>query len=80
MSIDAQQISGLLQEALPGCQVSVEGGAGKFQVAIVGEVFEDLGAVKRQQLIYQHLNAHIQSGAVHAVSMRLLTPAEAGQL
>lgn len=78
--MDAQQINGLLQEALPDCQVSVEGGAGKFQVTVVGEVFKDLGAVKRQQLIYQHLNAHIQSGAVHAVSMRLLTPAEAGQL
>lgn len=80
MSIDAQQISGLLQEALPGSQVSVEGGSGKFQVMVIGDVFKDLGAVKRQQLIYQHLNAHIQSGAVHAVSMRLLTPAEAGQI
>ena len=78
MSVDAQAISEILQQALPDCQVDVEGGAGKFQVAVVGDVFEGLGAVKRQQMIYQHLNTHIRSGAVHAVTMRLSTRAEAG--
>ncbi|MDH7944605.1 BolA/IbaG family iron-sulfur metabolism protein [Pseudohongiella sp. SYSU M77423] len=77
MSLDAQYISELLSAALPDCQITVDGGAGKFQVIAVGDVFSGLGAVKRQQLVYQHLNPHIQSGAVHAVTMRLMTPAEA---
>jgi acid stress-induced BolA-like protein IbaG/YrbA len=78
MSIDAQDINELLAAALPGCQINVEGGGGKFQLAAVGTVFSGLGQVKRQQLIYQHLNEHIASGAIHAISMKLQTPEEAG--
>ena len=78
MSIDAQEITTLLAEKLPGCQINVDGGGGKFQVAIIGPVFAGLGQVKRQQMIYQHLNAHIFSGEIHAVSMKLQTPEEAG--
>lgn len=77
MSIDAQDIKELLSAELPGCEIHVEGGGGKFQLAAVGSVFAGLGAVKRQQLIYQYLNGHIASGAIHAVSMKLQTPEEA---
>ncbi|MEX2334276.1 MAG: BolA/IbaG family iron-sulfur metabolism protein [Pseudohongiella sp.] len=66
----------LLKTSFPDCNVRVEGGGGKFQLAMVGETFAGLNAVKRQQLVYQHLNAHIRSGAVHAVSMQLTTPEE----
>lgn len=78
MSIDAEGIHALLADALPGCDIRVEGGGGKFQVMAVGAVFAGLGAVKRQQMIYQQLNEHIGSGAIHAVSMKLQTPEEAG--
>jgi acid stress-induced BolA-like protein IbaG/YrbA len=77
MSIDAQGIKDLLAAELPGCELSVDGGGGKFQLLATGAVFAGLGQVKRQQLIYQHLNDHIVSGAIHAISMKLLTPEEA---
>lgn len=77
MSIDAQGIQDLLAAELPGCELSVEGGGGKFQLVATGAVFAGLGQVKRQQLIYQHLNDHIASGAIHAISMKLLSPEEA---
>lgn len=77
MSIDAQAIKDLLAAELPGCELIVDGGGGKFQLAATGAVFAGLGQVKRQQLIYQHLNDHIVSGAIHAISMKLLTPEEA---
>lgn len=77
MSIDAQEINELLVAALPGCQINVEGGGGKFQLAAIGTVFSGLGQVKRQQLIYQYLNEYISSGAIHAISMKLHTPEEA---
>lgn len=79
MSVDAQQLNDELSGVLSNCQVSVEGGGGKFLVTVIGDIFAGLNAVKRQQLVYQHLNSHIQSGAVHAVSMQLHTPEEAGQ-
>jgi acid stress-induced BolA-like protein IbaG/YrbA len=74
--LDPSQINSLLVAELPGCHISVEGGDGKYLVTVVGEVFEGLNAVKRQQAIYKILNNHITSGAIHAVTMNLMTVAE----
>ncbi|MDA1371622.1 MAG: BolA/IbaG family iron-sulfur metabolism protein [Proteobacteria bacterium] len=74
--MDSEQIQELLATALPDCEIAVEGGDGKFLVTAIGNVFEGLNAVKRNQTVYQILNDHIGSGAIHAVTMRLMTEAE----
>ena len=68
----------LLESELTGCKINVEGGDGKFNLSIIGDVFEGLNAVKRQKMIYKILNTQIQSGAIHAVTMQLQTVAESG--
>ncbi|MBK52450.1 MAG: cell division protein BolA [Gammaproteobacteria bacterium] len=74
--MESSQIAALLEEAFPDCRISVEGGEGKFLVTAVGDAFDGLNAVKRQQAVYSVLNGFISSGAIHAVTMRLSTPAE----
>jgi len=74
--MNSSDISRLLNEALPGAQIAVRGEGGKFEVDIVSSVFEGLNRVKRQQAIYRVLNEHIATGAIHAVSMILKSPAE----
>lgn len=74
--MDAAQIQAILVNELPDCQVTVEGGGGKFLVSAVGDIFAGLSAVKRQQAIYKILSQYIASGAIHAVTMRLQTEAE----
>lgn len=74
--MDANQITTLLNAELSKCQVTVNGGDGKYFVTIVGDVFEGLNAVKRQQTIYKILNDHIASGVIHAVTMNLMTTNE----
>ena len=69
-------IEDLLTSELTGCTINIQGGDGKFNLSIIGDVFEGLNAVKRQKMIYKILNAHIQSGAIHAVTMQLQTVAE----
>ena len=71
-------IEDLLTSELTGCKIDIDGGDGKFKLSIIGDVFEGLNAVKRQKMIYKILNAHIQSGAIHAVTMQLQTVAENG--
>ena len=71
-------IENLLTSELTGCKIDIEGGDGKFNLSIIGDVFEGLNAVQRQQMIYKILNAQIQSGAIHAVTMQLQTVAENG--
>jgi len=74
--LDASQITTELNAELSDCQVTVDGGDGKYLVTVIGDVFEGLNAVKRQQAIYKILNEHITSGAIHAVTMRLMTVTE----
>ena len=71
--MDASQITTELNAELSDCQVTVDGGDGKYLVTVIGDVFEGLNAVKRQQAIYKILNEHITSGAIHAVTMNLMT-------
>jgi acid stress-induced BolA-like protein IbaG/YrbA len=77
MALQCSEIKQLLEGALSGADIEVLGGEGKYQVTIVSPVFEGLNRVKRQQSVYKVLNTHIQSGAIHAVSMVLTTPQEA---
>jgi len=74
--LDASQITTELNVELSDCQVTVDGGDGKYLVTVIGDVFEGLNAVKRQQAIYKILNEHITSGAIHAVTMSLMTVTE----
>lgn len=76
MAMATSEISALLSAAFPGDAVTVGGGEGKYQVQIVSGTFAGLNRVKRQQAVYKVLNAHIQSGAIHAINMVLQTPDE----
>ena len=74
--MDCDQVRQLLTAELPDCEIVVEGGDGKYLVVASGQVFDGLNAVKRQQIVYKILNEHIVSGAIHAVTMRLMTESE----
>ena len=74
--MDASQVRGLVEAGLEDCRVDVQGGDGRYEVVVVGEVFDGLTPVKRQKLVYATLGDVIASGAVHAVTIRTFTPAQ----
>lgn len=72
-----QSIQALLDQDFADCQTSVESDGHTYTVTVISDVFAELNAVKRQQLVYKTLNPLIIDGSVHAVSIKALTPAEA---
>jgi len=74
--MDIEEIKGLLQAALLDCDISIESEGSHLNITVVGDVFEGKRPVQRQQLVYGALSEQISSGAVHAVNMKLCTPAE----
>nr|WP_297459285.1 BolA family protein [uncultured Halomonas sp.] len=66
----------LLESRIEDCEFFIQGEGCNFQVIAVGEAFDGLSPVKRQQLIYGALSEEIASGALHAVSIRTYTPAQ----
>lgn len=70
-----EEILEVLQTDAPDVSWSVTDGYVK-EIMGVGEVFEGLNVVKRQQYVYRILNPFIVDGRLHAVSIRTYTPAE----
>jgi acid stress-induced BolA-like protein IbaG/YrbA len=78
--MQAEEIKALLMAGLVDCDVEVSGEGNHFDISVVGDLFEGLNAVKKQQLVYAVINEHIASGTIHAVNMKTLTRAEAASL
>jgi len=74
MDIDA--IKERLSGALAGCEVQVASEGNHLGVTAIGDLFEGLRPVQRQQRVYAALKELIAAGEVHAVHIRTYTPAE----
>ncbi|MFG6666752.1 BolA family protein [Halomonas sp. HNIBRBA4712] len=70
------EVKALLESRIDGCDFHIQGEGCNFQVVAVGEAFDGLSPVKRQQLVYQALSDEIASGALHAISIKTYTPAQ----
>ena len=78
--MNAGEVKALLESSISNCEVIAEGEGCNFQVVVVTSEFEGLSTVKRQQLVYSHLQDAIASGAIHAVTMKTYTPEQLSKL
>jgi acid stress-induced BolA-like protein IbaG/YrbA len=74
--MDINEVCGLIETAIPGCRLSVDGEGCNFSVIVVSEAFEGLTAVKRQQRVLAALKEPLATGALHAISVKTYTEAE----
>ncbi|WP_330926574.1 BolA family protein [Candidatus Sororendozoicomonas aggregata] len=77
--MQATKVKALLEEKMPGSEVIVEGEGCDFRLTVINDVFQGAFPVKRQQIVYAHLNPYIASGEIHAVTMTTLTFSEWNQ-
>ena len=77
--MDEAEIRATLEAALGDCEIQLQSEGNKLMLLVTAAAFDGLNRVKRQQLVYRSLGDRIESGEIHAVSMRCLTPEEAGQ-
>lgn len=70
------EIEALLLAALPLTEVHVKGDGNHFQVIAVGDMFDGMSRVKKQQAIYAPLMEKIATNEIHALSIKAFTPAE----
>lgn len=74
--MNADDLIELLRPNFPNAEIQAANQGNKFEVLIVDDSFEGKRLVARQQAVYAIVNPHIQSGAVHALTIHALTPAE----
>jgi len=67
----------MLETGLPGATVIVNGDDGvHFDAIVISEEFVDLSRVKQQQRVYQIVDEHIRTGALHALALKTYTPTQ----
>ncbi|PCM45216.1 BolA family protein [Marinobacter sp. ANT_B65] len=74
--MDATEVTELVKEALPECEVQVQIDGSHYMVVVIGDVFEGLSTIKRQQLINKALFQKVMDGTIHALHPKAFTPAE----
>jgi acid stress-induced BolA-like protein IbaG/YrbA len=74
--LDPKNVQDWIAAGLPCEHLSVEGDGRHFQATIVSREFAGLSRVQRQQRVNAVLRARFDSGELHALSMRTLTPEE----
>ncbi|QIQ22496.1 BolA family iron metabolism protein IbaG [Zophobihabitans entericus] len=71
------EISQVLKNAVDLDEVHVSSEDGShFQIIAVGEIFDTMSRVKKQQTIFTPLAAYIADNRIHAVSIKTYTPTE----
>ena len=74
--MEPQEIKRLIEAGIQDSKAFVTGESGKYEATVVCPAFAGLTAVKMHQLVYSTVNEHIQSGALHALSIKTYTPQE----
>ena len=74
--MQVEEVKNLLQSQLVDGDITVSGEGSHFDIVVVGQQFDGLRPVPRQQLVYAALNEKIADGSIHAVNIRTYTPAQ----
>jgi acid stress-induced BolA-like protein IbaG/YrbA len=74
--MENREIQSILTEALKLDEVYVKSDGSHYEIIAVGDCFDGMRSVKRQQTIYGPLMASIAAGDIHAVSIKAFTAAE----
>ncbi|MBN8213748.1 MAG: BolA family transcriptional regulator [Xanthomonadales bacterium] len=68
----------LIEQGLPGAQALVQGDDGvHFEALVVCDAFKGKLPLARHRMVYATLG-ELMSGEIHALSLKTLTPEEAG--
>jgi len=72
--MDPHAIKNMIEDGLPGAQAEVKGDDGThFEAVVVCAAFAGKSMLEQHRMVYATLGDNMQS-AIHALSMRTLTP------
>ena len=71
-----EEVQAAVQAAISDSEVQAKFEGSHVHLLVISTAFEGASPVKRQQMVYAALSEAIASGAIHAVHMKTLTPAE----
>jgi acid stress-induced BolA-like protein IbaG/YrbA len=71
--MNAEEIKALIERAIPGSIVNVEGDGTHFEAIVVSSEFEGRGLLEQHQMVYAALGEAMRE-RIHALSLKTYTP------
>ena len=68
------EIATAIHAHMPDARVEVEVDGNRAVITVVSSLFADMNRVQKQQAVYGCIDAFIQDGRLHAVTIRAQTP------
>jgi acid stress-induced BolA-like protein IbaG/YrbA len=75
--VTTEEIQKKIEQAIPGARARVAGSDAHFEALVVADAFEGKSLIERHQMVYAAVRAEMASEAIHALSLKTATPAEA---
>ena len=74
--MQSEQVEKLIADGLSCEELQVQGDGEHFEALVVSSLFAGKSRVQRQQLVNAVLRPYFDSGELHALSMKTVTPEE----
>jgi acid stress-induced BolA-like protein IbaG/YrbA len=78
--LETEAVAQLIRTGLPGAEVHVTGDGSHFDAVVISTDFDGKSPIQKQRLVMDTVRAQIESGELHALSIKTFTPEQwAGQ-
>lgn len=74
--METSEIKRIIEAGMKACEATVTADGSKYTAIVVSDEFEGKTMVAEQKMVYALMNEHIQSGAVHALTIKAYTKSE----
>jgi acid stress-induced BolA-like protein IbaG/YrbA len=74
--IESPEIERLIRQGLPCEHVQVSGDGQHWEALVVSGEFAGRSRLRRQQRVYETIRPQLDSGEIHALSFKTMTPEE----
>lgn len=74
--METTEVQKIIEAGINASEVMVTADGSKYTAIVVSDEFEGKTMVAEQKMVYALVNEHIQSGAIHALTIKAYTKAE----
>lgn len=74
--MQTSEVEKIIEAGISGSEVTVTADGSKYTAIVVSDEFEGKTMVAEQKMVYALLNEYIQSGVIHALTIKAYTRSE----
>jgi len=74
--METSKVKEIIEAGIEGCAATVTADGSKYTAVVISDVFEGKTMVAEQKMVYALLSDEIQSGAIHALTIKAYTKSE----